>query len=90
MKAAHAIVSGRVQGVMFRQSTRREARRRHLHGWVRNTDDGRVEVFLQGDETAVNQMIDWLWTGPPSADVTGLESDTVDPDARVQDFLITN
>lgn len=90
VKAAHAFVSGHVQGVAFRQSTRREARHRHLDGWVRNTTDGRVEVFLQGDEQAVNAMIDWLWTGPPYASVTGLESDTVDPDTNLQDFLITN
>lgn len=90
MKAAHVMVSGRVQGVFFRQSTRREARQRNLHGWIRNLKDGRVEVFLQGEDESVNALIDWLWTGPPSAEVTGLESDTVEMDPNIQDFLISN
>lgn len=90
MKAAHVMVSGRVQGVFFRQSTRREARQHNLHGWIRNLKDGRVEVFLQGEEESVNALIDWLWTGPPSAEVTGLESDTVETDPNIQDFLISN
>ena len=38
-----------------------------LDGWVRNLPDGRVEVWLQGDEDAVNEMVDWLWVGPPTA-----------------------
>lgn len=90
MKAAHVFVSGDVQGVFFRQTTRRRARSAGLDGWVRNLADGRVEVWLQGDETAVNQMVDWLWVGPPAATVTGVESDTVDPDRNLQDFLVTN
>lgn len=90
MKAAHVMVSGRVQGVFFRQSTRREARQRNLYGWIRNLKDGRVEVFLQGEEESVNSLIDWLWTGPPSAEVSGLESDTVEIDPNIQDFLISN
>lgn len=51
---------------------------------------GEVEVFVQGDEDAVNSLIDWLWTGPPAALVTGIESDTVELDPNIQDFLITN
>ena len=90
MKAAHATISGRVQGVAFRQTTRREARQRHLHGWVRNLRTGEVEVFAQGAEDDVNAFIDWLWTGPPAALVTGVESDTVEPDPNLQDFLISN
>lgn len=90
MKAAHAFVSGDVQGVFFRQSTRRRARAAELDGWVRNLPDGRVEVWVQGEEGAVNQMVDWLWVGPPGATVSGVESDTVDPDRNLQDFLVTN
>lgn len=90
MKAAHAFVSGDVQGVFFRQSTRRKARTLGLDGWVRNLPDGRVEVWLQGDEDAVNEMVDWLWVGSPAANVTGVESDTVAPETNLQDFLVTN
>lgn len=49
-----------------------------------------MEIFAQGDEDSVNQLVDWLWTGPPYAQVTGLESDTVATDPALQDFLITN
>ena len=87
--AVHAFVSGRVQGVFFRQSTRQTARRLHLLGWVRNLPDGRVEVWAQGPPTAVEALVDWLWMGPPDADVSGVESDVTDPDPSVQDFLIT-
>lgn len=90
MKAVHVLVSGQVQGVAFRQSTRRHARQLLLDGWVRNDREGRVEIFAQGDEDSVNQLVDWLWTGPPYAQVTGLESDTVATDPALQDFLITN
>ncbi len=90
MKATHAFVSGDVQGVFFRQSTRRTARSLGLDGWVRNLPDGRVEVWLQGEEAAVNEMVDWLWVGPPAATVTGVESDTVAPEGNLQDFLVTN
>jgi len=88
--AAHAFVSGRVQGVYFRQSCRREARRLHLLGWVRNLPDGRVEVWAQGEEPAVDRLVDWLWAGPANAAVVGVVSETVPPDPQLQDFLITN
>lgn len=86
--AVHAFVSGLVQGVYFRQSCRQAARRLHLLGWVRNLPDGRVEVWAQGPPSAVESLVDWLWMGPPNANVTGVESDVADPDPNVQDFLI--
>ncbi len=88
MKAVHAFVSGRVQGVYFRQMTRQQARGMALWGWVRNTADGRVEVWAQGEEGAVERFIDWLWEGPPRATVTGVESRAVSPDPSLQDFLV--
>jgi acylphosphatase len=89
LKAVHAIVSGEVQGVGFRQATRSTARSLHLLGWVRNVwADGRVEVFLQGEPGAVDRMVDWLWVGPAMATVTGVESEVVAPDRYLQEFLI--
>lgn len=88
MKAVHAFVSGRVQGVVYRQSCRQFARSLGLYGWVRNLADGRVEVWAQGDPEACDQLVDWLWTGPPGASVTGVETDTVAPDATLRDFFI--
>lgn len=90
MKGVHALVSGRVQGVYFRQTTRQQARRLGLWGWVRNRPDGRVEVWAQGDEAALERFVNWLWEGPPRASVTGVESADVPPDPSLQDFLVIN
>jgi acylphosphatase len=90
MKAVHAYVSGTVQGVFFRQTCRQIARRHHLLGWVRNLPDGRVEVWAQGEEPALEEFVAWLWAGPPRAQVDGVESHDVAPDNTLQDFLITN
>jgi acylphosphatase len=90
MKAVHAFVTGRVQGVFFRQSTRQRGRRLGLDGWVRNLGDGRVEAWAQGEESSVERFVEWLWEGPANAVVTGVESHDVDPDANLQDFLIVN
>ncbi len=87
--AVRVLVSGRVQGVAFRQSTRQTARRLELSGWVRNLPDGRVEVWAQGPETRVEKLLDWLWLGPPDARVTGVESRAVEVDRTLQDFLVT-
>ncbi len=88
MIRVRAFVGGRVQGVAFRQSTRRRARALGLVGWVRNLPDGRVEVIAQGVDTAVDRLLDWLWIGPPHATVTEVESTVVDLDPNLQDFLI--
>lgn len=88
MKAIHAVVSGRVQGVTYRQSCRQVARGLGLVGWVRNRADGRVEVWAQGTDEACDRLVDWLWTGPSGARVTGVETDTVAPDTTLRDFFI--
>jgi acylphosphatase len=88
--AVHAFVSGRVQGVYFRQSCRQAARRLHLLGWVRNLVDGRVEVLAQGPASSVERLVEWLWAGPPGSRVEGVTSDVVAVDRNLQDFLITH
>lgn len=90
MRALHAFVSGVVQGVWFRQATRRMGRSLGLMGWVRNLPDGRVEVFAQGEDDQVEQLLQWLWAGPPGATVSGVESHDVATDSSLQDFLIVN
>jgi acylphosphatase len=72
-KQAHLIVHGRVQGVFFRESTRREAARLGLTGSVRNRPDGSVEVVAVGDEEALTQLIAWAHRGPPAARVDRVE-----------------
>jgi acylphosphatase len=69
MKAFRLIISGRVQGVWFRASTREVAQRLGVIGWVRNTPDGSVETHIQGDDEAVEQMLAWCRQGPPGARV---------------------
>ena len=70
---AHVVVSGRVQGVFYRQSTVDEARRRRLSGWVRNLPDGRVEVEAEGERAEVEALVAWCRVGPPSARVDEVE-----------------
>ncbi|MFV2004630.1 MAG: acylphosphatase [Gammaproteobacteria bacterium] len=66
-------ISGRVQGVFFRESTRRMASELSLMGGVRNLRDGRVEVLVAGDEKSVESLIKWLKTGPKLAKVSTIE-----------------
>lgn len=86
--ALHAWVSGRVQGVWFRQSTLDEAQRRGLDGWVRNLPDGRVEVLVQGEEKAVRQVEAWLHQGPELATVAEVQSVLVDLDDALGEFEV--
>lgn len=88
MKAVHAFVTGRVQGVGFRQSCRQRARRLDLVGWVRNVADGRVELYCQGRPEQVDELIDWAWSGPSAARVNSVESEVVPTDPNLSDFLI--
>lgn len=64
------LVSGRVQGVWFRDSCRNEAQRLGVHGWVRNLPDGRVEAAFEGEVHLVDQMVAWCRHGPPNARVS--------------------
>ena len=66
-------IEGRVQGVFFRQSTCDKALRLGLTGWVRNCPGGSVEAVFEGEETAVQEAIDWCHQGPPAAQVTSVK-----------------
>ena len=75
-----ALISGRVQGVYFRDGVRREAMAAGLSGSARNLPDGRVEVVLEGEAGAVDRVIEWCRTGTPGAAVINVEiaSDSVE------------
>jgi len=73
MPTMRCYVSGRVQGVFFRASTRDRARALGLGGWVSNLPDGRVQVTASGAEADLAALRRWLQTGPPQALVTTLE-----------------
>jgi acylphosphatase len=71
----HLVVSGRVQGVCFRQSTVDEARRLGLAGWVRNLANGSVEVLAEGSRDALEGLVRFCHRGPPAARVEGVQAD---------------
>ncbi len=71
-KRIHGTVSGQVQGVFFRASTRDRARELGLSGWVRNLPDGRVEFVAEGEETTLQELLRFLRVGPPGAQVNDL------------------
>jgi len=76
-KGIRCLVTGRVQGVCFRLSTREQADLYRLTGWVRNLQDGRVEVMAFGDEQQLDNLKQWLKSGPAMARVLDVESETV-------------
>ncbi len=72
---AHVFVTGQVQGVFFRDSTRERAEQVSLAGWVKNLPDGRVEAVFEGSPERVREMIQWCEQGPPHAAVVEVESE---------------
>jgi acylphosphatase len=67
------VVTGRVQGVWFRDSCRERARAEGVGGWVRNRMDGAVEAELEGAPAAVDRVVAWCRTGPPRARVDAVD-----------------
>ena len=72
-KAIHYLISGRVQGVGFRMSTSQQSKLLGIKGWVRNLDDGRVEVYACGEQCLLDQLHKWLTHGPSIARVINVE-----------------
>jgi acylphosphatase len=77
--ARRCLVAGRVQGVFYRASTRARAESLGVTGYARNLADGRVEVLACGEHAAVQALCDWLWDGPPAADVASVEVEHLAP-----------
>jgi acylphosphatase len=86
MKTRRLLIHGRVQGVWFRESMRSEAFRLNVTGWVRNTPDGTVEAVVQGDEAAVDALIEWAHLGPPQARVDRVEVEPVESPGSFSGF----
>ncbi len=70
--ACRVVVEGVVQGVGFRRSAMAQARARHVAGWIRNTEDGGVEVLVEGLPASVQGIVAWMHRGPQGAQVTGV------------------
>jgi len=85
---ARVRVTGRVQGVWYRASTRDEAARLGLVGWVRNLPDGAVRLEAEGPRGRVEELIAWCHEGPPAARVSGVEVDWVEPQRDEDAFSV--
>jgi acylphosphatase len=72
-KTLRLVIHGRVQGVFFRDSMRREAQNLAVAGWVRNRSDGSVEAAVHGEPSAVDTIVRWAQHGPQHAQVVGVE-----------------
>lgn len=88
MKMTRVIVEGHVQGVFFRDYTRRQASSLKLVGWVRNLRNGSVEAMFAGAEENVAAMIDWLKLGSPRSRVDNLIVETIESDEYLTTFDI--
>ena len=88
MIAKFAKLSGRVQGVGFRLSTMFAAKRFKVSGMVRNTTDGKVEIFAQGEPDRVEKLMDWARHGPPWAKVRSFEIRDEEPRPEIRNFKI--
>ena len=84
----YVIISGRVQGVWFRASTKDKAIQLGLKGWVKNTFDGNVEAVFEGEERKVNEMISWCQVGPSLAKVTDVKVKTEDSIEEFEEFYV--
>ena len=78
--ARRVVVHGTVQGVFFRENTRRRAEPLGVAGWVRNRDDGAVEAHLEGERDAVDALVQFVRRGPPRARVDHVQVDEVAPE----------
>lgn len=85
---AHLIISGRVQGVFFRQNTLEEAERLGLGGWVRNRRDGTVEVVAEGEREKVEELVRWAHHGAPPARVSKVEVLWEQPAGEFERFFV--
>jgi len=70
METIHLLVSGKVQGVFFRETSRQLAEELHIKGWIKNTSDGNVEALVTGDEEALDNFVNFCKKGPERAIVT--------------------
>ncbi|MEW5322403.1 acylphosphatase [Geobacillus thermoleovorans] len=88
MKRVHVIVEGRVQGVGFRYLVQHEALKRQLTGWVKNNDDGTVEMEVQGNESALQLFLDTIEAGTMFAKVARMHIEPRDVRSDEKQFRI--
>jgi len=84
----HLLVSGRVQGVGYRYSTRNFASKLGLVGWVKNRDDGNVEIVAEGDKISLEELVEWTKHGPRFAKVDAIDVKHQPASGEFSDFTI--
>jgi acylphosphatase len=88
LTAKHILVKGKVQGVFFRKYVRQKANDLDITGWVKNTEQGNVEIFAQANKDAIEKLIAWCWQGPPKANVEDIEIKDAAMDKSINNFSI--
>jgi acylphosphatase len=86
---AHVFVTGKVQGVYYRQNTMETAKANVVTGWVRNLPDSRVEAVLEGDDSSVKRVVEWCKKGPPKAEVENVDASFETYTGEFSDFTIS-
>ena len=81
-------IYGKVQGVFFRDSSRIEAKKLNLSGWVKNTTDGTVEIVAEGEDNDLKKFVEWCKYGPDHAEVEKVDVKWLDSAGQFSDFLI--
>lgn len=84
----HIFVTGRVQGVFFRENTKRKAEKLGILSWIKNLIDGRVEAVFEGKKEKVEEITSWLKRGPFLAKVDNLEIDLEEYQGEFNNFEI--
>ncbi|MBI3342255.1 acylphosphatase [Candidatus Curtissbacteria bacterium] len=82
------LISGKVQGVFYRKSAKIEAERLGIVGWIKNLDDGLVEVSVEGEKGRLEQFVAWCKKGPPLANVEKVEEQWSDSSGNWKEFAI--
>jgi len=88
LQRAHVRVSGQVQGVFFRDSTRQKAEELGLAGWVRNMPDGQVEALFEGPTEKVREMVTWCEEGPQRASVENVDTNFENAGGDLEGFEV--
>lgn len=89
MQRLHLKIYGRVQGIFFRSSTEEKAKELELTGWVKNVNDGTVEVLAEGNQENLKKMLEWCKVGPRLAQVEKIAEDWQDITKKeFSDFMV--
>jgi len=87
-KRVHVLISGRVQGVWYRATTKQKAEQLGINGWVKNTSDGNVEAVFEGNEDLVDQMVKWCYEGSELSKVNNIQVKSEKHTGEFKDFKI--